>query len=320
MNCADEINVYDQDLIPLSLYPYQTILHPIVLCICIPMNLLVGYVLLSNQKLHNARNAIWLGIIASNLSVFTINLLHYLSFLHRHYVICQIISFFYDKPYIVLLINMLLATLDRFVYTRWPLFHLRHVTVCRVVSIQFCGSLAALLGLSYEGLSGIRPIRCGLDAQRGKELAAVVGVLAVSCIVAKLIVYFMAFKNHVIKKRGSHVVIREFILDLDRPPLRAHQDRRTLRRMELNATMSLVANLVPMILIVSSSGLYVLCLSVCQQFFDHCQMLNDLAIYLRELELFHTCTDLLVYVFRSLEFRSAVRNLFLAPVQPRTHL
>jgi hypothetical protein len=56
----------------------------------------------------------------------------------------------------------------------------------------------------------------------------------------------------------------------------------------------------PLILIVSSSGLCVLCLSICQQLFDHYQMLDDLTIYLRELMLFHTCTDLLVYVFRSL--------------------
>ena len=42
----------------------------------------------------------------------------------------------------VLLVNLLLATCDRFIYTKWSLFHKIHVTVFRVVAAQLLCSVA----------------------------------------------------------------------------------------------------------------------------------------------------------------------------------
>ena len=149
---------------------------------------------------------------------------------------------------ILLLINMLLATLDRFIYTKWPLFHQVHVTVWRVMAVQFCCSLGAFLGFSYNFLSGITPFRCG---RNGKLLITAIGTLAVMCILAKLVVYFMATKAN----RRRFITDKEIELnDLSsqkpnrrhQKTLRVHCRGRRTHQMELNAAMTLVANLIPM--------------------------------------------------------------------------
>ena len=116
----NKTSLFGEDADSFELYTFQLILHPIALCICVPLNLFVGYVLLSDKELHNARNAIWLGVVASNLAAFFMDSLQQFVFYRRSYAACQVFSFLAGKPYVVLLVNLLLATCDRFIYTSLP--------------------------------------------------------------------------------------------------------------------------------------------------------------------------------------------------------
>ena len=326
---ANETNLFEEGYIPFRVYTYQLILYPMAFCIFVPLNLFVAFVLLTDKTLHNARNAIWLGVIASNLTVFFMASLKYFIFYQQSYIACQLHSFVFGKPYTILLVNLLLATCDRFIYTRWPLFHQVHVTVTRVVIAQFLCSVSAFLALSTKQFVEVTPFRCGTDPQTGKVLAGATGTLTLLCIVAKLVVYFMAKKDMVARNQHG-VVLRQIrtanlkrnpegggiIREISRPSLRVHHAGREFRRMERNATMTLVASLIPMSLFVSLTCLYVLSQMICRQFYDKCEMLLHLETYFRELAVLHVCTDLLVYVFRSLEFRSAAKNLFLGSAKP----
>jgi Serpentine type 7TM GPCR chemoreceptor Srsx len=261
-----------------------------------------------------------LAIIASNLTIISATFLQHFIVFRQSYVACQLFPAAMGKPYPVLLINMLLATLDRFIYTKWPLLHKTHVTVWCALVVPFCCSVGALLGLIYNFLSGVTPFRCGLDPKTGKIFTIAIGTLAVSCILAKLFVYFVAKKAS-----NRHIIVDKEIeftdLNSQEPDERnqktlgVHCNGHRTRQMELNATMTLVANLIPIILIVSLSCLYLLSQVVCKQFFDDCEMLNHLEMFYHELILLHVFTDLLVYIVRSLEFRSAVRSLFVGSIQ-----
>jgi hypothetical protein len=161
------------------------------------------------------------------------------------------------------------------------------------------------------------PFRCGLDPKNIKMFTTAV----VSCILAKLVVYFMATKSN-----NRHITVdKEIELTDVRSRKPGEQNQKTLSesplqrpqnppKMQLNATMTLVANLIPMILVVSLSRLHLLGRLICKQFFDDCEMLKHLGVFYQELVLLHVSTDLLVYIFRSLEFRSAVRSLFMGSI------
>ena len=197
MNDTDfEENVTDliREGLSFQLDTFQLVLHPIVICISVPLNLFVGYVLLSDKQLHNVRNSIWCGIVASNFkNLFTASLQQFFIY-KKSYAACQLLTVLFIS-YIVLLIHMLLATLERFVYTRWPLFHQVHVTVWRVATAQICLSVGFFLGLSIPFVSGMRPIRCGLGPQNGEMLKSVVCALFIVCVVAKLLLYLTATKS-----------------------------------------------------------------------------------------------------------------------------
>ena len=283
----NKTSLFGEDADSFELHTFQLILHPIALCICVPLNLFVGYVLLSDKELHNARNAIWLGVIASNLAAFFMDSLQQFVFYRRSYAACQVFSFLAGKPYVVLLVNLLLATCDRFIYTKWPLFHKIHVTVFRVVAAQLLCSIAIVLVVSYDLLIEWKQIRCGFGVQDRKTRSRAFGLLATFCIVAKLIVYFMARKgnpsseqNGVVMRRIRTIDLRAqqsrsrpsgMVRELSRTSLRVYRGSRQFRRMEWNATMTLVAGLVPMFLMALLSGLFFLSHSIYRYFFDECK-------------------------------------------------
>ena len=329
---SNETLLFNEGLVSLELCTFQKIWHPIVLCICVSLNLFVGYVLLSDKELHNARNAIWLGVVASNLAAFFMDSLQQFVSYRRSYAACQVFSFLAGKPYVVLLVNLLLATCDRFIYTKWSLFHKIHVTVFRVVAAQLLCSVAIFLAVSYDQ---IEQIRCGLNVQTGKLFFRVFGSLTTLCIIAKLVVYFMVRKDNAHTERNGIVMRRIRTIDLrvqqsrsrpsgmvrelSRTSLRVYRGSRQFHRMEWNATMTLVAGLVPMFLMALLSGLFFLSHSIYRYFFDECKSF-PFGLLVREICLFHFCTNLLVYVFRSKEFRSAARCVLFGTPKMKTHV
>jgi hypothetical protein len=298
---------------------FQLVLHPIIICTNVPLNLFVGYVLLSDKQLRNVRNSIWFGIVASNLKTFFMALLQQFLIYKKSYAACQLFTVLFSKPNIVLLIHMLLATLERFIYVGWPLFHQVHVTAWRVATAQICLSLGFFLGLSIPFVSGMRPIRCGSSPQNVEMLKSVVGALVIMCIVAKLFLYLVATKV-----RNRQIIpanaIKMADLSNQKPEepshkiLRVHRNGRRTRQMERDSTMTLAANLIPMIVIVSLHFIHLLIQVICRHFFHGCKTSNRLDYH--DLLLLHVPTDLLVYIFRSGEFRSAAHRIFRRPIQP----
>ena len=101
----------------------------------IPINVIIGIVIIVNRRLHNPRNTFWLGIIALNLLTIFHAILR-LFFVHEEMgaqqssgnstssadeetseegLLCLSFSFLTGKPYTVLLCILLLATLDRYI-------------------------------------------------------------------------------------------------------------------------------------------------------------------------------------------------------------
>ena len=195
-------------------------------------------------------------------------------------------------------------------------------------------SVAIFLAVSYDQIIrvGSKQFRCGLDPQDRKVFSKVFGSLTTLCIVAKLIVYFMARKDNASSDRNGVVMrrirtsdlrpqqpspeISGMVRELSRTSLRVYRGSRQFRRMEWNATMTLVAGLVPMFLMALLSGLFILSHSI------YCYLLDEaesfpFGLLVREICLFHFCTNLLVYIFRSQEFRSAARCVLFGTPKPR---
>jgi hypothetical protein len=137
-------------------------------CVGIPFNLFVGGVLAFNPSLYNVRNAIWLGIIFSNLLTLFTGLLEFLAMVYPSRVNCKVLTVILGKQYMMVLVNTFLATCDRYIYTQWSSWHEKHVTLFRIVLIEFICSVTVPVLLSTPYWTA--PIRCGLDIRIGKRM------------------------------------------------------------------------------------------------------------------------------------------------------
>ena len=101
---------------PVSLSRIETVSIAVLLSQGIPVNLLIAVVISSNRRLHNPRNAFWLGIIWLNLLTMIMSVLLLLSVYlptDQGGHVCLLFSVTTDKPYTILLFIGFLATLDR---------------------------------------------------------------------------------------------------------------------------------------------------------------------------------------------------------------
>ena len=319
--------IFEEGLVSFSLYPYQTVLHPLITVIGVPLNLFVAAVLVTNSKLHNVRNFIWMGVVVSNLIYFLLLPVEYFIFYEENYTACQVVAVIAAKPYLILLINLSIATCDRLVYTIWPEFHQKHVTVLLILAIQVLCSAFIFLALTFQFWGLKVPIRCGVEPSNIRATLGVTVLFTVLCIGLKVAIYFLLLKQSKGIGMGGFVTRQIQVNDLplnsqsnslphenvhfaSRVRLFDHDRFRKIRKMEQNATMNLVIGLIPLCLFTFLSYSYALCQALCKTFFGQCETLNSMEVYFRDLTLLHASTDLLVYIHRSLEFRHSARKMF----------
>ena len=314
-NSDNITSIFDQGLHPYKLQLSQVIFRCAAISAGVPLNVFVAAVLIFSRELHNARNIIWLGVALSNLSHLLSMPVEFWVQYAQSYLACQIIQVVGGKTYLFLLINLFLAACDRLMYTKWPQFHQKHVTVFRVIITQVTCCSFAFLALTYQFWLLHLPIRCGLDLKIVTVYVALVNVLTWLCIALKVIIFFSARKSY---QERDGIATRAIALPSlddtkDRPesspsvsPMHAHSCSRRMKQMEWRATMTLVASLIPLCLFTVISLLYVGSRKLCLSLYGHCDVFETLQICVRELGVLHVCTNLLVYIFRSLEFRAAV--------------
>ncbi|KZS06607.1 Uncharacterized protein APZ42_029889, partial [Daphnia magna] len=113
-NCSKHPGI-DFDLVtPVTLSRTETILYMICVSQGLPINLLIGFVIARNRRLHNPRNTFWFGIIVLNiLNIFMTVLKMLVVYVAQPGdFTCLLFSSMTGKPYTILLFVMLLATLD----------------------------------------------------------------------------------------------------------------------------------------------------------------------------------------------------------------
>ena len=309
--------MFEAGLIGMELNIFQAIYHLIIFLAGVPLNVTVALILLCDSLLYNTRNAIWLGIIFSNLTIYFMVVLEYFVFHQQSYLACQILSALIGSPYLILLTNLLLATCDRLIYTKWPSFHEKHVTTRRVVTVQLCASAFIFLSLTIPFLPLKTSLRCGFEPLIIKVSMVAKVILCLLCTVLKLVVYFVLKRSSV---ENDGIVTIEIPLqeipNLDgqnetpaiQPRLLAHYTTHRVRRMERNATMTVIIGLIPLCLFVTISCLYMVAQALCHAIVKKCETFEYFEVFFRELILLHVSTNLLVYIFRSLEFRAAAKR------------
>ena len=342
------INIDDiviNELIPFVFDPVRCAIELMCAFVGIPLNLFVGGVLAFNSSLYRVRNAIWLGVIFSNLLTLFTGLLEFLEMAYPSQVNCKVLTVILGKPYMMVLVNTLLATCDRYIYTRWSSWHEKHVTLFRIVLIELLFSATVPVLLSTPYWAQLAPIRCGLDMRVSKHIIFFMLLITILCIVSKIVVYCQLKKQKTSAIDG--IVTREIPLnhrtdaafdqqreispespgepsssreDKPGPGIKgpevavivAHTDGRNIRQREMEATTCFVAGLVPLCIFTVPNILWAVWMMFCRVSHSDCNsftLINvRVTLYVRDLVLLHVCTNILVLVIFSQEFKSAATD------------
>ena len=217
------------------------------------------------------------------------------------------------------LANLLLATWDRYVYTKWPLWHETHVTVFKVLIFEVTLTILIPFSLTTPYWVLSMPLRCGYDLRGNNSALAAMLVLNILCIVSKSIVYCQSRKQTSGAQQNNGVTSREIPAitrtwnSAESAGIVAHSDTQNVRQRELEATASLVAGLLPLCILTLPNIFWVLWHlsgSVTEVWPQFASITVNTAPYFRDLILLNVCTSLIVYVSYSKEFRTVVRENF----------
>ncbi|XP_045032475.1 olfactory receptor 226 [Daphnia magna] len=338
-NCSKHPGI-DFDLVtPVTLSRTETILYLICVSQGLPINLLIGFVIARNRRLHNPRNTFWFGIIVLNiLNIFMTVLKMLVVYVAQPGdFTCLFFSSITGKPYTILLFVMLLATLDRYVAITHPLYHRKHVTVRLVIIVQLGISVAVFFLLSMPFIFGWIPLRCGFNLTLGKWTMFLRSILVSLCITAQVRVYLVTRKylrQAEVQPLSIPMQQTGFVLkhrdDLQRPPSTTaaesstslsvvnmnknapffvHRRNKTVSKLELEASLTLVVGVLSLCVITTPMFILYVALSVCQQVGGECTGMTYSIPYVRQAALIHAVYGPLIYMIRSREFASAVRKM-----------
>ena len=156
----------------------------------IPPNMFIAIIIIRLRRLHSKpRNIFVLGIISSNLFTFVPAFMEMIYWIVPLEIICQAYVTVVGLPNMILLWNMLLALIDRYVAVQYPIWHREKVTVRRVIYFLLFSSALLIFLLKFVYIFGFAPLRCEIWLVHATIAGWILIMLFISCVIINLIVY-----------------------------------------------------------------------------------------------------------------------------------
>lgn len=253
----DSSGNYDDDVVrtssgeifnPMVLSCTAIITKLVVVSLGIPFNLFVICPLANVRRLRKKiRNVFQLGISLSHLSSFvppTIELVYYL---HPNEYVCQSFMAIVLVPQACLLINCILALIDRSLSMAYPLRYREKMTgrLVRYVMIA-CSTLIVFL-VKFDYIADPADLRCEIRTSLIRKSVIVLFVLLVSCLLLNIYVYKQTKKHlneaKTVRLGASATFTDNSIVNIDHSvsePMSVHISKKRLNQMELEANLTLV--------------------------------------------------------------------------------
>jgi len=189
-------NFSSREEIRLEFDPFRSISHVILTAFGIPLNLLIVFVILTNQRLKKKpRNIIFLGASVSAVFTLLTILVELLAYHCQSFFLCKIFGLSTKVAYSCLLYNLALALLDRYFAIVRPLFHRKAVSVRNVLITQTIGVFVIFFLFKWPYVFGVVPLQCDFVLVEGK-IVAVTNTLLISVVVILNIIVFIKTKHY----------------------------------------------------------------------------------------------------------------------------
>lgn len=302
---------------PVSLDDNLLVISKFISCLMgMPLNLSVAVTIIRHPSLRcKPRNVFILGIVFSYFTCFIPGVIEliYWSF-YPVESLCQCYVALMGVPRSLLLLNMLLALVDRYVAINHPMLHRRKMTARFASGLVIFSSILLVFSLKFVYIVGIYPLRCEVSLLHVKITLIVLVILFLFCIAFNCIVYWQT-KNLLAQSRTiDPPTFESTVTNVGNghrtrvDSMSVHVDRRKLCQMEVEAARTLIIGVTALCVVPCIGVLFGSSLLTCHFLFDQfeCRKFVWMGAYIQELIVIPAVYGPLIFLVRNEELRTAV--------------
>ncbi|EFX73329.1 hypothetical protein DAPPUDRAFT_325397 [Daphnia pulex] len=312
----------------------------IVKCVCcligIPLNVSIIVTIIRYRQFRSKPRKIFLlGIFFSNLSFFAPALIKLIYWgFYPVESLCKTYVALVGLPQSLLLSNMLLALVDRYLAINHPWAHREKMTVRLACLAVVISSALIVFLLKFVYIAGLVPLRCQVLSVHSNILAAILVTLFLSCIAMNFIVYrqtkiHLRRDSRTLSPQGTNEETQEIPLNdrstrgsasfslndhlTNNMPMSIHVDRRKSFEMEIEATFTLIIGVASLFVTVFPMFILLFIIMMCQLVYNEeleCSNLTWLMTYFKELGSIHAVYSPLIFLVRNKELRVVLFDCF----------
>ena len=326
---------------PIDIDTFLTVIYITCCLIGIPLNLSIAVTIIRYRRFHRSpRNIFLLGIIFSYLSFFIpaiIKLIYWV--IYPEESLCRFYVAVVTVPQGLLLINMLLALIDRYLAINHPLLHREKMTVRFASVVIIPSSIFTIFLLKFVYIFGLAPLRCEVRLVHTKIILIILSILFVLCTALNFIVYRQTVNllsesrtispltnghqmewteltgqvaNESSNESGSSTAsssLKNYNSMFARTETSIHVNRKIIGQMEMEATRTLVIGVTSLVVTACPLTIFVASFLTCRLISQSdCSHLNWLAPYMVELGLINIVFSPLIFLIRNKELRTALMS------------
>jgi dopamine receptor D1 len=305
---------------PIEIGIVSSIIKIVCCSIGIPLNISIAVTITRLRRLHRKpRNFFLLAIILSYLSFFIVPIIEVIYWgLDPDESLCHAYVATIFMPQGLLLINMLLALIDRYLAINHPLLHREKMTnrlaFCLIVT---CSILTVFL-LKFVYIVGLGTLRCELLLLHVRITLIIYMILFASCTAMNIVIYrqtkILLRESRTVettREEGAGVSNDSATANNQHStvvsPMSIHVGRKKLGQMEMEATQTLVISMTSLCFMPCLNFVFMATFFACRLVFDQleCSNLNGIGYFTKEMSLIPAIYGPIIFLVRNKELRAA---------------
>jgi dopamine receptor D1 len=282
-----------------------SVIMKIVCCsIGIPINVSIAVTIIRLRRMHRKpSNFFLLGIVLSYLSFFIVPIIELIYWgLHPDDSLCRVYVSVVGVPQGLLLVNMLLALIDRYLAINHPLLHREKMTnrlaCCLVVT---CSILTVFL-FKFIYIVGLGILRCEILLLHAKVASIFFMILFVSCTALNIIIYrqtkILLHESRFVEAAPADNVVASMSI---------HVGRNKLGQLEMEATRTLIIGMTSVGILTCLIVVFFATFFACRLVFGQlaCSNFNEMLPYVKDLCLILAIYGPIIFVVKNKELRAS---------------
>jgi dopamine receptor D1 len=301
---------------PMNIGIASVIIKAVCCSIGIPLNTSIAVTITRLRRLHRKpRNFFLLGIVLSYLSFFIVPIMELIYWrIYPDESLCRAYVAVILVPQGLLLINMFLALIDRYLAINHPLLHREKMTnrlaCCLVVT---CSILTVFL-LKFIYIVGLGTLRCEILLLHVKMTSTVFMILFVSCTAMNIIIYrqtkILLRESRTVETTRDDGVTANNQHSTVVSPMSIHVGRKKLDQLEMEATRTLIMGVTSLCVMPCLNVVFSATFFACRLVFGQleCSNLNGVGFFIKEISLTPAVYGPVIFLVRNKELRAAWAN------------